>query len=604
LVLGTIGLLFVGLMAVAGFTVMAQRRLRALGMLGALGATHRHVRLVMLADGAVVGACAALIGTAVGLVGWLAFVPTLQSLVAHRVDRYALPWWAIAAAMILAFVTAVAAAWWPARAVVRIPVVAALSGRPPRPQPAHRFAALGGLLLATGLVLLAFADQRRPGFIITGTVTTVVGLLFLAPLAIRALAAVGGRAPIAVRLALRDLARYQARSGAALGAVTLAIGIAATIAISAAAAETPAGRGNLPANEIHLYLTQGGADNPVPPLSAAQSHAAQAGVDQLARLLDARTVLPLVEAYNPHAGLQTGQPGPGGGAAGYEPASLAQVSAGPNGGKSVTLVLHLYVATPALLASYGISPSDVNPAADIVTSRTDLGGLQIFGPLGPGGSGTRPGGQPGPDPQQSPTATHPVIQVIKRLPTYGSEPTTLITAHAMETLGLQSIPAGWLIQTGHPLTSDQLSTARQAAARAGLYVETRTVQKSLAALRNWSTAAGILLALGVLGMTVGLIRSETANDLRSLAATGASSTTRRTLTGATAGALAFLGALAGTAGAYAALLTWWRSDLAPLGRVPVANLIVIVVGLPLIATVGGWLLAGRDPPTIARRPLE
>lgn len=47
-VLSTVALLFVGLVAVAGFTVMAQRRLRALGMLRSLGATDRHIRLVML----------------------------------------------------------------------------------------------------------------------------------------------------------------------------------------------------------------------------------------------------------------------------------------------------------------------------------------------------------------------------------------------------------------------------------------------------------------------------------------------------------------------------------------------------------------------------
>src|SRR5262249_37314568 len=46
LILSTVGLLFIGLIAVAGFTVMAGRRLRALGMLGAIGATDRHVRLV------------------------------------------------------------------------------------------------------------------------------------------------------------------------------------------------------------------------------------------------------------------------------------------------------------------------------------------------------------------------------------------------------------------------------------------------------------------------------------------------------------------------------------------------------------------------------
>jgi putative ABC transport system permease protein len=105
-------------------------------------------------------------------------------------------------------------------------------------------------------------------------------------------------------------------------------------------------------------------------------------------------------------------------------------------------------------------------------------------------------------------------------------------------------------------------------------------------------------------MTFGLIRSETANDLRTLTATGASSSTRRTLTGATAGALALLSAVLGTLGAYAALLAWYRNDLGPLRQVPVANLIIILAGLPLIVTAAGWLLAGREPSAIHRRPIE
>jgi putative ABC transport system permease protein len=72
----------------------------------------------------------------------------------------------------------------------------------------------------------------------------------------------------------------------------------------------------------------------------------------------------------------------------------------------------------------------------------------------------------------------------------------------------------------------------------------------------------------------------------------------------TAGALALLGAGLGTVGAYGALLAWHRSDLTPLGRVPVSNLIVILVGLPLIATLGGWLLAGAEPSGVASRPME
>ncbi|MDP9074890.1 MAG: FtsX-like permease family protein, partial [Actinomycetota bacterium] len=218
LVMATIGLLFVGLLAVAGFAVIAQRRLRSLGMLSSLGATDRHVRLVMLANGAAVGLTSAVIGAAVGLVAWLALAPSLQSTVAHRIDRFHLPWWAIVADLALAVMTAVAAAWWPARAVARIPIVAALSGRPPRPQPPRRFAAAGGLLLGAGLVLLAFAYQHRAPFIISGTIATTVGLLLMAPLAVQGVGRLAGWSPIAVRLALRDLARFQARSGAALGA--------------------------------------------------------------------------------------------------------------------------------------------------------------------------------------------------------------------------------------------------------------------------------------------------------------------------------------------------------------------------------------------------
>ena len=105
-------------------------------------------------------------------------------------------------------------------------------------------------------------------------------------------------------------------------------------------------------------------------------------------------------------------------------------------------------------------------------------------------------------------------------------------------------------------------------------------------------------------MTVGLIRSETANDLRTLAATGASSAARRTITGATAGTLALLGGVLATAGAYLALLAWHRSDLRALSNVPVLDVLIVVIGLPLIASLGGWLLAGREPPAIARRPLE
>jgi hypothetical protein len=38
--------------------------------------------------------------------------------------------------------------------------------------------------------------------------------------------------------------------------------------------------------------------------------------------------------------------------------------------------------------------------------------------------------------------------------------------------------------------------------------------------------------------------------------------------------------------------------------VPAAKLTVLVAGLPLLALVAGWLLAGREPAAMARQPLE
>jgi putative ABC transport system permease protein len=257
----------------------------------------------------------------------------------------------------------------------------------------------------------------------------------------------------------------------------------------------------------------------------------------------------------------------------------------------------LYVATPALLSHYGIEPSQVDPAADLLTSRPGLGAVPhlVLGTFGPDSPGCAAGG----------CLTDPPIQTLHQLPTDASGPNLLITTHALQALGLQAVPIAWLIQTAQPLTATQINAARQSATAAGASIETKSQAPSLNQLRNWATAAGFLLALGVLAMTVGLIRSETAGDLRTLTATGAGGKTRRTITAATAGALALLGVLLGTAVAYLAAIAFFRSDLSTrVSHVPIADLIVLVVGLPLVATAGGWLFAGREPPAIAHQPLE
>ncbi len=259
LVIATLAMLLVSLVAAAGFVVVAQRRLRQLGTLAAIGATPRHLRLVMLANGLAVGAIAAVVGTTAGLLAWIAAAPTLESAAGHRIDRWAMPWWLVGCGLLLALVSAIAAAWWPARSVARVPVTLALSGRPPPPKPTRRSALVALLLAAVGVACLAAGidaanDRSNALLVIAGTIAMVVAVPFMATPAVRALAVLGRRSPVGVRLALRDLSRYRARSGAALGAITLGLGIAVAIVLLAAAAEYRADEGNLPENQILVRI--------------------------------------------------------------------------------------------------------------------------------------------------------------------------------------------------------------------------------------------------------------------------------------------------------------------------------------------------------------
>ena len=143
----------------------------------------------------------------------------------------------------------------------------------------------------------------------------------------------------------------------------------------------------------------------------------------------------------------------------------------------------------------------------------------------------------------------------------------------------------------------------------GMSIETKDDVPNMSTLINGATAFGIGLALAVLAMSVGLVRSETAGDLRVLAATGASSWARRSLSAATAGGLALLGALLGTVAGYVGMSGWLRGNtvaggLSALENVPVTNLLVILLGMPAIAVVLGWVLSGRERPATVRRAIE
>ena len=148
------------------------------------------------------------------------------------------------------------------------------------------------------------------------------------------------------------------------------------------------------------------------------------------------------------------------------------------------------------------------------------------------------------------------------------------------------------------------ASARRTAAALGVSIESRDQQSELASLRTAATIAGVLFALAILAMTIGLLRGESARDVRTLTAAGATTRTRRVLNATTAAALAGLGVLLAGVSAYASLLAGYWPDVEKLGNVPVRQLLVIAVGLPLLSGGAGWLLAGREPHDLGRMPLD
>src|SRR5215469_13833474 len=596
LIVSVLGLAFIGLVATAAFTVMAQRRQRSLGMLSSLGATERDVRFVLIVDGLVAGVLGAIIGAALGFGLWFWYYAHLETATAHRIDPLNLPWAAVVIGLLLAVATSVIAAAWPGRAVSKVPVVAAISGRVTAPHVIRRSLRPGLIFLAGGLFVLYFSGGWHGGgndsyLVIAALIACVIACALLAPFVVDRLARAAKRAPLATRLALRDLARYRSRSGAALAAVSFAVFLATlTIVIASVRFDDALDyiAPNMASNQLILYAPgndpnqyQPGQSTPVAKLAAARHEA-----DTLAAQLHAPAPLELDLAVTPHVSV-TGQP--------TQNQFGALVSLHGRGVAGL-----MYVATPARLKAFGISASEVNPAADVLTARAGLpstGGLALV-------SGSFIA-QPPPGCPAGTCILSPVIQEVTKLPAGTSVPNIVITEQAVRALHETVVPVGWLVQAPAALTPVQINAARQAAVALGTTIETKSGQLGLQQISRGATVGGILIALGVLAMTVGLIRSETAGDLRTLTATGAGGRTRRALTGVTAGSIALLGAALGTVTAFLAAIAWAHSSLTQtFGNVPWSDIGLLVIGMPLIAAAAGWLLGGRAPSAVSRRPLE
>ncbi|MFT4227538.1 FtsX-like permease family protein, partial [Micropruina sp.] len=190
------------------------------------GADPRQLRRVALGQALLLGSTAALTGTLVGAGAGIALWPVVSSGSFEAQGPLDVPIGALALLFALGVLTALGSALVTTRGLSRLSLVAALNDTT-RSAPPGRGAPLAGvLLLAAGvaatwwsITLPRDGNSLIPWVTLAGGLAALAGLLLGTPGLLRVLARLGAGAPVALRMALRDLARHRGRATAIVASV-------------------------------------------------------------------------------------------------------------------------------------------------------------------------------------------------------------------------------------------------------------------------------------------------------------------------------------------------------------------------------------------------
>ncbi|WP_034594230.1 FtsX-like permease family protein [Hamadaea tsunoensis] len=203
------------------FAVGARRRQRDLALVAANGGTAKQLRRIVLADGLLLGLAGSVVGVVLGTPLAVIARPFMETLLVHRRSG-ALRFFpeVLAAGIVLAAVTGVLAALFPAINAARQNVVAALAGRRGIVRSRKRWVATGVLMLGGAAVItVAGAARSDATVILVGLVLGQLALVVLTPSIIGLLGRAGRVLPLAPRIALRDTARNRSSAAPAISAV-------------------------------------------------------------------------------------------------------------------------------------------------------------------------------------------------------------------------------------------------------------------------------------------------------------------------------------------------------------------------------------------------
>lgn len=231
IVLAALALFEVALVSAAALSVVTQRQLRTMGILGAVGANWRHRCQIVLLSGILLGVGGSVLGAVGGIAVAALLRPVLETFLNRAIPSLVFSASDIVITVTLGLVSSLAAAVVPAWTVGRTSTVEALAGRRAvRAKPSR--AGLGGVAAAAAgasIVAIGSLGPTSLPVIVVGALVGISGFAAASPSLIVLAGGLAGGAPLAMRLALRDAARNRGRTAPAVAAIMACLALAVSI---------------------------------------------------------------------------------------------------------------------------------------------------------------------------------------------------------------------------------------------------------------------------------------------------------------------------------------------------------------------------------------
>ncbi|MFE2288560.1 FtsX-like permease family protein [Streptomyces sp. NPDC059443] len=561
-----LAMLEICLLAGPAFAVGARRSRRQLGLVGANGGDRRHIRAIVLSGGLVIGAAAAVIGTAIGMGLTFGLRPVLEQQIGKRFAGFDVRPLELLGIGLLAVLTGLLAAIVPAVTASRQTVLASLTGRRGVRRSSRVLPVLGLIAVAGGAAIALYGTVSGMGSVVVagGSALAELGIVALTPALVGLFGRAGRWLPLSPRLALRDSVRNRGRTAPAVAAVLAAV--AGTVAVatyqhshelqarSEYVAQLPFGTGFMTTQDSSAYR-----DVPAVRLALEKELrlGVRADVDRVAvgkpgcspysfaqgcgraEIIIAKDQLcPLDTAKNGPSSFTTEQ---------RKALSADWRCARENMGVQYPLVVAdekllsvLAVTDPgavsALKAGKAVSFAKQNVKDGKATVRVITGNDTS-------GKDLEPGEQP--PGEDKVFAAYLLPESVKG---YGLK--LVLPPSAAKSAGLMTAPFGSYFTLDGGASSEQLQRVDGAIDKMGVDASVRIekgYQGNDSLIMLALTVFAGLVTIGAAGIATGLAQADAEADLKTLAAVGAPPRVRRTLSGFQCGVVALMGVVLGSA---------------------------------------------------------